>query len=242
MSKRYREKAFAEYEKHLSIGQDDLRREGKLAARLYRKNMKPHLPSDQAARILDLGCGFGLFLDFLRSEGYKNTTGVDACRANVKICESRRLSVSREDNQALLEQHPQEFDCINLNYVLEHYDKEDALRLLEAVNASLNPGGTTLIMVPNMGNPITATRNLYMDITHEVSYTEESMKQILLLAGFQHVFVYPVDQYCLSNPILNFLGGMAGQFMFAALRIIYLLNGVRTTRIYTKSLLAVARK
>jgi 2-polyprenyl-3-methyl-5-hydroxy-6-metoxy-1,4-benzoquinol methylase len=242
MAKRYREKAIEQYEKHLSIGQYDLLREGRLATRLYRKNMKPHLPLDRAARILDLGCGFGLFLDFLRSEGYKNATGVDACRTNVKICESRGHSVSRGDNQAFLEQHPQEFDCIHLNYVLEHYDKEEALRLLEAVNAGLNPAGTILIMAPNMGNPITATRNLYMDITHEVSYTEESMRQILLLAGFQHVSVYPVDQYCLSNPILNFLGGIAGQFMFAALRVIYLLNGVRTTRIYTKSLLAVARK
>ena len=102
--------------------------------------------------------------------------------------------------------------------------------------------GTALIMVPNMANPITATRCLYLDITHEVSYTEESLKQILLLAGFSSVTIYPVEQYCLPNPILNFLGKMASQFMFAGLRVIYLLNAVRSTRIYTKSLLAVATK
>ena len=235
----YREKAAAHYEKYLATVQPDLQREGDLAARLYARNLKPHLPPAPHAAIGDLGCGFGLFLSFLRELGYQSITGVDICPGFAPICRSQGFEIHIEDNVSFLRQRPQQFDCITLNYVLEHYDKESGLELVEAVHGSLKPGGRTLITVPNMANPVTASRSRYMDITHEVSYTEESLGYLLRVAGFSNATLHPVDQYCLPNPLFNLAGRAAGWAFFKLLRLVYLLNAVRSTRIYTKALLAV---
>ena len=242
MAKRYRDKAFQRYSEVLSVVQPDLEREGMLASRLYMKNLGPYLPRDPDAKILDLGCGFGLLMDFLSQQGYRNITGVDLCPENTEICREKGLSVVLDDNAGFLEKHHEEFDCITLNYVLEHYMKDDGLGLLELIHSGLRSGGSAIVLVPNMANPITGARSRYMDITHEVAFTEESLEQILLIAGFSKASIYPVDQYCLPNPLLNLFGKLASAFMFATLRLLYLLNGVRSTRIYTKALLGVGKK
>ena len=46
--------------------------------RIYRAAFGPHLPADRDAKILDLGCGCGYFLHFLRTEGYTNVLGIDS--------------------------------------------------------------------------------------------------------------------------------------------------------------------
>src|SRR5438445_12979718 len=45
-------------------------------ARHYRTCYAPHLPDDRKAKILDLGCGMGHFLYFLKQAGYANHWGI----------------------------------------------------------------------------------------------------------------------------------------------------------------------
>jgi SAM-dependent methyltransferase len=234
--------ALEHYQRHLAKVQPDIEREGALAARLYERNHGPLLPANRDAAIADLGCGFGLFLRYLRGRGYTNITGVDVCANFMDCYKNDSFPVSVEDNLTFARSRPDQFDCITLNYVLEHYDKDSGLELLEAAREALKPGGRVLIVVPNMANPITATRSLFMDITHEVSYTEESLETMLEIAGYSQIDLRPVDQFCLPNPLMNLAGKAAGWCFFKALRVLYLLNAVRSTRIYTKSLLAAATR
>ncbi|MCR8454597.1 MAG: class I SAM-dependent methyltransferase [Crenarchaeota archaeon] len=54
-------------------------------ARCYKRWYGPFLPEDRDARILDIGCGMGHFLYFLKEEGYRNFLGVDISREQVNF-------------------------------------------------------------------------------------------------------------------------------------------------------------
>jgi SAM-dependent methyltransferase len=240
--KRYRSRAMESYERMLSVTQEEMPGGAEALGRYYRKNLLPRLPRERDAAILDLGCGRGDFLRFLRDSGYTGLTGVDLCEEHVRSCAGSGLDVSLGDNLCFLEEHRERFDCVTLNHVLEHYDKDEGLSLLEAVLGSLRPGGRIIVVCPNMGNPFTAGRGRYADLTHETGYAGESLRFILQLAGFGSISLHGIDIYCLSNPLLNLAGRLAASSMFLFMRIIYLLNGVRSTKILSKNMLAVAEK
>ena len=240
--KRYTRKAMQFYERMLAVTQEDAPGGVDALRRYYRKNLLPRLPRDPAAPILDLGCGRGMFLEFLRERGYGELLGVDICEEHVRSCVDNGFNVALEDNLCFLEKYPERFDCVTLNHVLEHYDKDEGLSLLEEVRDSIRPGGRIIVVCPNMGNPFTAGRGRYADLTHETGYSEESLRFILQLAGFDGISIHAIDIYCLSNPVLNAAGRFSASLMFFFMRIIYMLNGVRSTRILSKNMLAVAEK
>lgn len=242
LMKKYTQKALRRYDEMLSITQDELKGQESLFIRFYELNWLPHLPRDKNASILDLGRGFGLFLKFLRSREYTSISGIDLCQANVDTCKETGLSVTLGDNVPYLKEHQNEFDCISLNHILEHYDKEGGLEFLETVHSALRRDGVAIVVCPNMGNPLTAGRGRYYDLTHETGYTEDSLRFILQLAGFDEISLYSIDIYCLSNPLLNAAGRFGASLMFALFRISFLINGIRSTKIFSKNLMAVAHK
>jgi SAM-dependent methyltransferase len=44
-----------------------------------------HLPQDREAKILDLACGHGAFLHYLRLAGYANCSGVDISPEQIEL-------------------------------------------------------------------------------------------------------------------------------------------------------------
>src|SRR5438128_5391544 len=50
--------------------------------RVWRDYFGPLLPANKAARIADLGCGYGSFLYFLHEEGYRNIADRKSTRLN----------------------------------------------------------------------------------------------------------------------------------------------------------------
>jgi hypothetical protein len=106
----------------------------------------------------------------------------------------------------------------------------------------LKPGGKALVVVPNMGNPFTAPRGRYVDITHEVGYTQESMNFLLELAGFARIRILSIDHFVLPNPLFNLAGKTALYCVYACMRVLYLLHGITSTTLYGKNMLSVAVK
>ena len=56
------------------------------------------------------------------------------------------------------------------------YGKDRVLPLLEKISSSLKPDGMAIIDVPNM-DWILGQHERYMDFTHEVGFTRESLAQ-----------------------------------------------------------------
>ena len=238
----YRKRAAERYEKMLAVTQADLPGGRKAAMRYYARNLLPHLPGDRDSTILDLGCGTGLFLEFLMRTGFSEARGLDICEEHIRACCDRGLDAELGDNLAYLGNNRGRFDCVAMNHVLEHYDKDEGLKLLEAVLESLRPGGRLIAVCPNMANPLTAGRGRYADLTHETGYTEESIGFMMQLAGFEEVSVRGIDIYCLSNPLANLAGKAVWAVMSSVWRIAYLVNGVRSTTVLTKNMLAVSER
>jgi SAM-dependent methyltransferase len=156
----------------------------------FRKRLGPLLPPNKNARILDLGCGYGEFLYFLRQQGYTETAGVDLDLKQVETAQRLGLeNVHRADAMDFL-LSAGDFDFISALDVLEHLPKPHVLEMLERVRNALRPGGRFLCQVPNLAAFHTPV--FFMDFTHETPFTASSLKQALEMAHFTNVTVYPM--------------------------------------------------
>jgi hypothetical protein len=100
--------------------------------------------------------------------------------------------------------------------------------------------GILIIKTPNLANPITASSSRYNDFTHTVGYTEESLTQVLRVAGFRHIKIYPQNIF-VFNPFVNFIGKFSQKTLNLAFRLLFLLYGRRTAKIFSKDIIAVAK-
>jgi 2-polyprenyl-3-methyl-5-hydroxy-6-metoxy-1,4-benzoquinol methylase len=79
-----------------------------------------------------------------------------------------------------LEGNKSKFDVIIIKAVLEHIPKDKVGELIQLMYESLTNEGVLIIDVPNM-DWLFASHERYMDFTHEVGFTKESIEQVLRL-------------------------------------------------------------
>ena len=183
MSDDYRSKLFSSYNAtHVShLDADD---ESKLAFfREYsRINYLPHLENldRNSAEILEIACNKGYLLAALHSFEFKKLFGVDLSPLDVE--KAKQIVSSADISYAnafdYLGENVEKFDVIILKAVLEHIKKDQVIPLLEAIKSSLKPAGMVIIDVPNM-DWLLAQHERYMDFTHEVGFTRESLAQVM---------------------------------------------------------------
>ena len=151
------------------------------------------LPSNKAARVLDVGCGGGYFLFFLKSGGYTSLAGVDCDEAAVNACRNN-VGIRAELAEAVeyLETRTGYFDLIVCNHMMEHFGPSRAIDLAAALFGALRPGGRLVITVPNAMSPW-ASYYLFDDPTHDHLYTPNSLAETLVMAGFSGVSTHPEE-------------------------------------------------
>jgi len=226
---------------HFGKARKNIKREFDLYYRLFKKNYSSLLPKDKGANILDIGCGMGHFLYYLKKGGYKNISGLDVSRENAEFCRKNGFNIACKDGRTFLKPQKEKYDVIVMNDVIEHLDKGEIFEMLSMIHSALKKGGTVMVKTPNMANPL-CVHSRYIDFTHEVGFTEESLSQALRVSGFREVFVYPLDIYVKKNPLFNMIGKLAFWFQNTVLKLLFIANGRISTRIFTKSILAVGRK
>jgi 2-polyprenyl-3-methyl-5-hydroxy-6-metoxy-1,4-benzoquinol methylase len=155
----------------------------------------PLLPADRTLPVLDLGCGMGHFLYFLKQQGYAAHCGIDSGADQIAFCRERVTEQAElvSDSVAWLEAHEGHFAAIVCNDVLEHVPDHALFPLLHAVRGALAPEGRFVASVPN-ASCVTALMTRYGDLTHKRLFTETSLMQLLLSAGFVDVQLYPREQ------------------------------------------------
>jgi len=145
------------------------------------------LPENKDARILDIGCGAGHFLYFLKKTGYRNYQGIDISAQQVEVCRAKVTpQVEVADAFQFLDGSKQAYDLIVAHDVLEHISKDKALLFVKNIFAALKEDGTLIVRVPNMSNPL-AAHGRYIDLTHELGFTERSLYQLLFIGGFRDI-------------------------------------------------------
>lgn len=146
-----------------------------------------------SGQILEIGCNRGYLLKILNDHGYVNLTGIDLSPSDLEYAAKLNTGAKLkcEDAFAHLGDHHEFYSLIIIKAVLEHIPKTQVAELIAAMKKSLVPGGTLLIDVPNM-DWLFATHERYMDFTHEVGFTKESLGQLLRLE-FGNATLVPIN-------------------------------------------------
>ncbi|MGO9061825.1 MAG: class I SAM-dependent methyltransferase [Candidatus Binataceae bacterium] len=195
-----------------------------------------HLPSNRNVRLLDLGCGSGFLLEYLLRSGYSQAEGIDLSNDQVEYCKKRRLPVQRAEALEFLSDN-RGWDLIISTDVIEHLRKNEVVAFLFAIRDALKPGGQVIIRTGNASS-IYGPIARWCDFTHEVFFTERSLRQVLLACGFANVTV--------SDSVAQFglrpkrLGRWLGLKVFRALlRAAFLLEvGVDSPHLFGKFLVS----
>lgn len=137
------------------------------------------------ARVLDLGCGEGVFLDLLRASG-RSGIGVDSSPVDLAPARARGLEVVEGDAIAYLEQ-ARDFDGIFCAHVIEHLPPALAVRLIEGAHRALKPGGVLVLITPEIRDLEVLTERFWLDLTHVRPYPEPLLVRLCTALGFEVV-------------------------------------------------------
>lgn len=143
-------------------------------------------------RILDVGCGTGALLRYLRDFGYANLEGLEVSRRAVEVLGQHGITMhhARLPNLPLPDE---QFDVVIASQVLEHIIRRR--KFLHELRRILKPTGTLIVFVPdNCLGPID-------EPSHVIKFTKDSLATELS-ACFKSVFIESMKDEKFAMPIL----------------------------------------
>jgi SAM-dependent methyltransferase len=206
----------------------------------YELNYSRFLSQDKKSNILEIGCGMGYFLMFLRQKGYSNSIGIDVGDEQIEVCRNEGLDAQKIEAYEFLSNCGSDFNAVIMNDVIEHLHKSEVLALLPLIYAKLERGGTFIARTPNLANPIVGPCGRYSDFTHEIGFTDRSLAQVMRYAGFQEVAVFP--ERLGTTPLTRFVWEAFYNLSNALLTVCFHAFARTTSVIASKNIIGVARK
>jgi len=161
-------------------------------------------------RILDVGCGVGIFVENCRKKKW-DVYGIEPSKYAGEIAKQKygeRITIGFLAEKTSYK--PFSFDVITLYGVLEHV--LDPSSLLKKVNYFLKDNGVVVVHVPNwyyikirrgIKKIFSGNYGTVHPIEHPYQYTPSTMKKLLLKSGFKVIEESVRDPYYLSHPIIN---------------------------------------
>jgi SAM-dependent methyltransferase len=138
---------------------------------------------DGRRAVVDLGCGRGEFLALLRDAGV-GARGVDTDPAMVERCREKGLDVSVDDAESFLASlRDATLDGIFVAQVIEHFEPQSVIHLVELSAAKLESGGILVFESPNPRS-LLALSSFWLDFTHVRLYDPYSVAWLLRSRGF----------------------------------------------------------
>lgn len=149
----------------------------KLARYLFERfHLKP------GDHLLDVGCGRGEFLrGFIQSGAIG--FGVDQSRAAESYCPDAVLKISDIENEGI-PYEDNSFDVVYSKSVIEHFYYPE--RMVKEIFRVLKPGGKIVTLCPDWEFNY---RIYFEDYTHRTPFMQSSLRDILLIHGFENVMV-----------------------------------------------------
>ena len=181
------------YQSYVSSGQ--VRDSNAAAAEHFRTQsthltsiIRRHFPADFKTPIVDIGCGHGAVLYFLRKAGYENARGVDISPEQTELAQRLGIpGVECGDAMAFLHNlADSSVGVVCLFDVMEHLTRAEAFSLANEVSRVLKADGLCIGHVPN-AEGLFGMRIRYGDLTHEQAFTKKSMGQMFRSLGFRSV-------------------------------------------------------
>lgn len=177
---------------------EDAVRRGKMVSKYVQKNNS----------ILDIGSGYGFFLQEMYGRGY-DVVGIEISKErrkiSSKVTKAKVLDINLYKNEADLPL----FDCITLFHVLEHIS--DPVCFLKIIKKHLNKSGKLIIEVPNVEDMLVKASEEYRDFfwqrAHLFYFNAETLKKIVQKAGFLIDNIFYLHRYGIENFMNWFIFG-----------------------------------
>jgi 2-polyprenyl-3-methyl-5-hydroxy-6-metoxy-1,4-benzoquinol methylase len=175
----------ADYTRRLQQLSD--RRWKRMVPNPYRRNVRRLA----TGRVLDIGCGIGRCLDFLRPRG----VGVDPNETAIAVCKEKGHRAYTPE--AFVAEESDKFDSLLCSHVLEHLDEQTGVDLLRSYLPHLRDGGRVVLITPQeRGQRSDATHVRFMDeaalngLLQKCGLTLERMSSFPLPRRFGRLFIY----------------------------------------------------
>jgi len=140
-------------------------------------------------RVLDLGCGRGIFLELLRDRdigGY----GVDIDPKMAAGCREKGLEAFEADALAHLESLPPgSIDGVYARHIAEHVLPGDLVAILRALRRALAPGSPLVFVTPNAASLSVTGHSFWLDPSHMRPIPPELFTFYLEVEGFMRVSI-----------------------------------------------------
>ena len=183
----YRQRIFKEYSSYSQNPEAPLdSRTIKCWTQGYDTYLKGWMPQRKDASILEVACGSGRLLHFFKARKYINITGVDISPEQVQLAKKVVEAVVQADILDFLEKADKTYDLIIGLDIIEHFQKDEVLRFLDACYKALKPHGRLILQSPN-GESIFGTTVFSGDFTHEVLFTPTGLQRLLNLYHFCNI-------------------------------------------------------
>lgn len=139
---------------------------------------------DVKQRILEIGCGSGSFLYYLKVQGFEDCQGVDMDAALVSHGRDKlKVNVSEARWGDFVSGERGYYDVIIALDVFEHIPAEEIQGILENTCRRLSKGGRLILRMPNPTCPLVLP-TFCGDTTHKLLATEGLVTHLLKKAGF----------------------------------------------------------
>ena len=138
---------------------------------------------ERSAPVLEIGCGAGGLLAYLERRGFSHAQGIDISAEQVARARQRGVNAEVGDVFEFLQRHQGGFAVILAVDVLEHFARDELIRLAPLLHTALKPGGRLLVQTAN-GAGLFPRQVIYGDLTHMTIFTPESLAQLLRPNGF----------------------------------------------------------
>lgn len=197
-------------------------------------------PNNKSKKILDIGCGNGDLIYWIQSLGFKEAYGIDISDDQVSL--ANRLGIPhilQTDLFIFLKERENFYDVVVARDILEHLSKNEVINALDLVFNALRSDGTLIIQTLNAEN-IFWGRLRHADFTHEVAFTKESLRQVLIATGFNDINIYP--QKPMIHGFISFIRYICLGFVVLFFKFYLSLETGSSKGIFTQNIIAVAKK
>lgn len=152
---------------------------------------------------LDVGAGHGLLLRYLKEQGFTSLAGIDIdaelARQAAGYLEKYGVPVLNCNVFDFLPSRKEQYGLITAFDIIEHFSLEEGFKFLKTIYDALMPGGILVLRTLNMAN-LFGGYSRYMDITHQMGFTDRSLVEFVHQAGFSSANLY-LPQWPKGHPL-----------------------------------------
>lgn len=206
------------------------------------KEFLPNKPKNQV-RALEVGPGLGEFVSFLNDQGITNIDIMDNDKSVLNYVSKRnkirKVYFSEKVNN--IGNRIGSYDLIVLIQVLEHLPISILKQTIKVLFTHLNRNGNLVIVVPNANNPLGLIER-YADLQHTVSFTEQSLYDLVNLSGIKNYKIFIKGYEIPINGVVNLIRIVLQKILHLVMLGIMIINGGVFFKTMTPNIMMIIKR